>query len=98
MRDNPCAVVEKATALFECGPERYVAEKDSGGIFFDPLQRAEFPLGLVPTSGGKAVGKTVRATLGWKFSMRTELLHYDQMSNPAMRTEWWRGGSFAGRR
>jgi hypothetical protein len=71
-RDNPGAVVEKATDLFECRPERYAAEKDSGGIFLDPVQRAAFPLGLVPTSGAKAGGKMARATLGWEFSLRAE--------------------------
>jgi hypothetical protein len=71
-RDNPRAVVEKATDLCERRPERYAAEKDSRGIFFDPVQRAAFPLGLVPTSGAKAGGKRVRATLGWEFSLRAE--------------------------
>jgi hypothetical protein len=65
-------VVEKATDLFECRPEEYAAGKDSGGIFFDPVQRAAFPLGLVPTNGAKAGGKMVRATLGWEFSLWAE--------------------------
>ena len=64
--------MRQATDLFECRPEGYGAEMDSGGIFFDPVQRATFPLGLVPTSGVKAGGIMVRATLGWKFSLRAE--------------------------
>ena len=65
-------MVEKATDSFECRSERYAAEEDSGGIFFDPVQRAAFPLGLVPTSGAKVGGKRVRATSGWEFSLRAE--------------------------
>ena len=55
-------------------------------------------MGLVPTSGAKAGGEMVRATSGWKFSLRAEYLHDDQMSNPAMRTERQRGRDFGGRR
>jgi hypothetical protein len=39
----------------------------------------------------------VSATLRRKFSLRAEYLHDDQMSNPAMRTERWRGRDFGGR-
>ena len=90
--------MDKAAVLFERRPERGAGGRETGVIFFYTVQRAAFPLVLVPTSSAKAGGKMVRATLGRKFSLRAEQLHDDQMSNAAMRTEWWRGGGLAGRR
>ena len=39
-----------------------------------------------------------RATLWWKFSLRAEYLHDDQVSDSAMRTERWRGKVFRSRK
>ena len=48
--------MRQATDLFECRPEGYGAEMDSGGIFFDPVQRATFPLGPVSNEWRKSRG------------------------------------------
>ena len=73
-------------------------DRRSGVILGEVGQRVAFLFGLVPTGGAKARIEEVRATLGWKFSLRAEDLHDDQMPDAAMRTEWQRGGGFGGGR
>jgi hypothetical protein len=64
--------VDQATVLFERRPERGAGGRETAVIFLDSVQRMAFPLGLVPASGAEVGGETVRATLGWKFSLRAE--------------------------
>ena len=64
--------VDQASVLFERRSERSDSGREARVIFLDPGQRMAFPLGLIPASGAEVESEMVRATLGWKFSLRAE--------------------------